>query len=299
MATSFHGIEQATPDHEGHFHFAVGNFFLTLHYMYFGVRAASKQPPPWPDKWLDATFCQACMKLADTFAKVDVVARLLGRAHHEVGEFKGAKQLEQYFRHLDALKTIPIYLDIILVYLRIFADCLANLTPNLYGQSGKVITKKYRESFHKHRNWFKSKRNTLDPTYANILDQHTNWFDILAGEKGKGLRDIDIHFRGIFQLSYTVDTAPNQTEILAGLYGDKGWVDSDVLQTLKDLVADLFLFLDHYVTHFNEKVRQEIGCPPLDLGKPHSTEYIRLTKPIVLDSFWLYPNMERRKGQCA
>lgn len=289
MSPMFHGIQQAKENRDGHFHFAVRGFFLHIDHMYFGVRAADA--PPWAGSWLDRTFSQACGKLADTFGKLHLAAGLFGQAHRDIGEFKDAREHEKYSRHSQAIKTVPIYLDSILFYLRIFADCLANLTPRLYGRQGRNIAWR---SFRDQRKWFTSKCPTFDPTYADILNQHTTWFETLSGgPPGEGLREEIVHYRGTMQLSYTVDTPAEETQVAAGLIGDYGWICDNVLPVLTQLVFELFVFLDHFVSHFNTVVGEQIGRTPLDLNNPHDTEYFRLTKPLVLDSFWLYPSVER------
>jgi len=289
----YHGIEYPTSDNPGHFHFAISRFCGHLDHSYLWRFRDDPEPPPWPENCLDRRFSQSVVKLNDTFHKLLRVAGLVERARKDVGDYKTARKLSEYSKHLSALRDIPIYLDSILLYLRILGDCLATITPYFYGSRYKNTLSR---RFSLHRKYFMEKRTFFDPTYTKILSQNTEWFEILAGQgRGKGLRDKIIHNRGTFQLSYTTDGLSQDTEITAGLVGDYGWICDNALPEIKLAVRGLFVFLDKYVEHFNRKVEEQTGTQPIDLTVAHQTEGFRFNQ--ALDSFWLFPKIDSLSSQ--
>jgi hypothetical protein len=83
---------------------------------------------------------------------------------------------------------LPLHFDSMLLYLRIQADAYAKLVPFFYQDraAGKMCSDSFRDQF----KWFTKKRSNFDPDYALILCGNRKWFDRLAGENPKGLRDV-------------------------------------------------------------------------------------------------------------
>ena len=209
----------------------------------------------------------------------------------DIGEYKDSRKIAEFSRHMSGLRDMPIYLDSILFYLRILPDCVATITPYLYGNEGKKANIAH-WSFRKHRKWFVLTCPTFDPAYTEVLSDHTGWFDLLAGKKrGEGLRDKIVHHHGTFRMSYTVDDQSQDTEVTAGLINEYGWISDNIFPELKRVVRGLFVFLDSYVEHFNYKVGEQTGSEPIDLTVPHLTEAFRFNEP--LPAFWLFPEVDR------
>jgi hypothetical protein len=182
--------------------------------------------------------------------------------------------------------------------LRITADCLANITPNLYGELGRKKQGLPRGRFREQRKWFTSPDGRdFDPNYTTILEKYTGWFDVLAGkgDKDYGLRDKIIHHRGTWQFRGYYEPPIETIELAAGLYGDSGWIIDDIMPELTTIVFELCLFLDQFVTHFNARIGEEIGSEPVQLSNPFHTELYRFDEPP--SSLWLFPRVQRIGGQ--
>src|SRR5262249_28265198 len=145
---------------------------------------------------------------------------------------------------------IPIHLETLIYFLRVFADCIANVTPYFYGKKGKDMT---RQSFREQRKWFMSKCPDFDSTYAAILSGETAWFDVLAGNsQHPGLRNALVHYRGGIQLIYRPSSSTEQARVMAPLYSDYRSFCTDLFPVLTRVVRELFIFLDSYIEYFNE-----------------------------------------------
>ena len=190
-----------------------------------------------------------------------------------------------------ALKDIPIYLDSLIVYLRIVGDCIANLTPYLYGQKGKHITKK--RSFREQRIWFMSTRPNFDTRYAAVLKSHTKWFDVLAGDPPKfiGLRDAIVHYRGGMQIMYRPTDGSEPAKIMPMLFSDYKTLTLDLFTLLQKVMKDLCVFLDRFVVHFNALATKRTGSMLLNLDNPDAILLFRYEADIP--SAWLYPKVSR------
>jgi len=289
-APKYHGYEYPAQDCNGRFHFATLRFFQMILSKYCFPRNKDERPPShWPDRWFDRKFMQAVSKFQETFHKINLVSSLLEIERNNVFENKDERDLEKYSKYLHGLQTIPVYLDSLLFYLRIFADNIADLTPYLYPrQLGERIGKK---SFRKHRKSFRN-NNEYDPEYADILASHSHWFDVLAGKgEDEGLRDKIIHHRGMFQISYTTASEVDDFELVAGIVGDSGWIIDNIFPQLVSVTSELFMYLDHFVSHFSDDVEKKLGDRLFDLNNPYHTELFRFDKPLA--SFWLFPHVQR------
>lgn len=248
----------------------------------------------WPDKWFDRKFDQAVRKYQDCFWKLDTCARHFSRCEEAIRRCRpeGKRELSVGAEFSAAFNDIPIYLDAMLSYLRIEADCIANIIPNLYGKQGKKQSIA-RDSFRAQVAWFTKKRRDFDPQYTSILDSDVEWFRMLAGERrgeGEGLRDTTFHYRGTYQLGWAIPEIGEELQVSAGLVSDSGYVDPDVIQSLKSIVADYFLYLDRIYEHFGERLRSEVGeglYPIPERGR----RWLRVRKGQE-SSLWLYPTIQ-------
>ncbi len=287
----YHGFQYPAPDCDGRFHLATLRFFQTIEHKYFFPRTEGEPPPPhWPDRWFNRKFIQAVHKFADTFHKLLLVSGLLEIERNNVFENKDERDREKYSKHLHGLRIIPVYLDSLLFYLRILADNIADLTPYLYPkQDGEQIG---RRSFRNHRDWFLNKKPEFDPEYTDILQNRSQWFDLLAGKaEGEGLRDKIIHHRGTFQISYTTASEVDDFKLSAGMMGDSGWLFDDIFPQLVSMTSDVFMYLDLFVSHFSDYVEKKLGDRLFDLNNPYQTELFRFDKPLT--AFWLFPRVSR------
>jgi hypothetical protein len=290
VAPMLHGIESRQDEHGGRVFFGVSQFIQLLESTYArpGGRVL-KNAPTWPYNTFDNSYRFAAEKLKDTLWKINRVAELFELSRRNVRELEPPSVSQEEIARLQtALTDIPIYLEMLLIYLRIFADCLANLTPYLFGQKGKHIT---RSSFREQRVWFVKKRATLDCEYAAILKSNTKWFDFLAGDPPQfvGLRDAIIHYRGGIQLMFQPARPDRATRVIAALYSDYNTISSDLVTTLQRLFQDLCLFLDRYVDHFVRSVSSQTKSPIFNVANPQAILFFQYEGE--LPSAWLYPQI--------
>jgi hypothetical protein len=231
-------------------------------------------------------FVLAWGKLEDTFWKIDRVAELLDEARRKVVDFKSPPTtLNQIAGMQQAHRDVPLFLDAVLIYLRIFADCLANLTSQFY--AGKAVP--YR-SFRVQAKWFTDKVPDIDPEYAHILRNQGRWFTALAGNSSeRGLRDSVVHDMVRTQLLYQPGTTPDQNRVHAFIYGNASSAVNSLIPAIQNLVAELFAYLDSYVIHFSNRLEQEIGGSLLDWEDCRSS--LLYTFEGELASRWLYPTL--------
>lgn len=279
---TLHGLGLSENDGASRFRFAVARFVLEFSHAAMGPLGSRPGLPPWPDRWVDKIYHGAAEKLVDTIYKIDTVASWFERALQQARD--DFTQLRSSF---STTNELSIHLDMLLIYLRILADCIANITPNFYGKSmgGKIA----RTSFRDHRKWFIAHREA-DPIYSDLLRDQSEWFDLLSAKGGQGLREAVIHNRGTYQIAYTAD--PSQPmDIRPGLIADRHWVSSNLVPELRAIVAGLCLFLDSYVEHFSDLLYRRIGWRPLDFSIPWHSELYRFEDSHP--SSWLFPTTNR------
>ena len=78
--------------------------------------------------WFDRKFDQAAVKFQNTFWKFQRATLRLAGCVPRFKDNSAALERSQVGAEQIALADIPLYLDLILLYLRIQADCLANVT---------------------------------------------------------------------------------------------------------------------------------------------------------------------------
>ena len=269
-APKLHGIEPGKPGEMGKVYFGAAQFIRLLENTYArpGLRPL-KNAPQWAYHTFDNRFRFAAEKLWDHHVENQSGRRTVrGCTSQYVKDLQPPSvPVEDLAQHTAALTDIPIYLDLLIVYLRVVADCLANVTPYLYGQKGKFLT---RNSFREQREWLVKTRPNFDPKYREILESDTRWFDVLAGNPPDvvGLRDAIIHYRGGVQLMYRPPTSSQRRRVMAMLFSDYKTLTSDLIGTLQRLFQDMCLFLDRFVEHFVQRANKQTKSLIFNVSNP-------------------------------
>jgi hypothetical protein len=279
-----HGWSASSPGVNGKFHFAVICLLraIELAQAFLGRNKYSTLKP-WTRKEA-ARFLLTSGKLQDTFWKLDRAAELLDIARTKFVDFQPpSATIEQVVATQQAHRDVPLYLDNVLIYLKIFADCLANLTSQLYDRKDIIPCFSFREQ----KRWFIEKKPTFDPQYAEILKNQTNWFTTLAGDSDEeGLRELIIHRMARMQIFYQPGKVPDENQVHTFLYGDVGLKVGSLLPTVQKLVDELCIFLDSYFDHFSKRVELQFG------GRlPHPFGTVLFEFEGRLASAWLYPQI--------
>jgi len=287
----YHGIEYDDKDKASGI-LRVGMLrFIEIIYVEFFFTPTFKpnKSAKWPGKWIDGKFRGAADKIKDTFMKFDTISRYLYQSIELAMRYKDSRDLNQYSQFLKAMMDIPICIDSLLLYLRVQADCLANIIPNFYGEEGKRQSIA-RDSFRGQTKWFIKKRPEFDPTYTKILIENTEWFDLLAGRsRGQGLRDILIHYRGVYQLGWTSLSTGETISFNTSLKNESGYVENDLIPILVKMVAGYFEFLEKSYVHFRKLVLEKVeGGTFGDIYK--SSQFLKFTAG--LGSAWIYPKIK-------
>jgi hypothetical protein len=284
----FHGLRPSPTGGAGKLLFGVAQFVRTLENNYArpgGHRV--KGAPVWLSHTFDDRFRFAAEKLWDTVWKINRVAELTHLARCNIRDLQPPSvPVEELGRHMVALLDVPIYLETLIVYLRVVADCVANLTPYLYGQKGKNLPK---DSFREQREWLVSKKPGFDSAYVAILKTNTNWFDVLAGNPPDyiGLRDAIVHYRGGIQIMYQPPTGGAPAKLMPMLFSDYKTLTRDLFTLLQKVMKDMCVFLDRYVEHLNAIANGQTQSSLLNLGDPLASVLFQYEGE--LPSAWLYP----------
>src|SRR5262249_19578385 len=137
----------------------------------------------------------------------------------------------------EANRELMLFLDSTLFYLRVQADCIAQLVPYFYGPDHRADIAHH--SFHRQREWFLTKQPDFDPAYAAILSSELAWFDAIRGvgegQLHQGLRDLRTHKSARYQIlgRNEDDGSP---ELAAGLWDFTGWQVEDALGEAREAV---------------------------------------------------------------
>jgi hypothetical protein len=279
-----HGWVAGSPGIHGRFHFAVICLLKAIeHAQAFAGRNKYPKLKPWLSEEA-RQFLLASGKLQDSFWKLNRAAELLDVARNKLGHIQPPSSTHtQVLGVQEAYRDIPLFIDNILIYLKIFADCLANCTSQFYERKDQVP----RFSFRLQREWFIKKRASFDPRYAEILKNQTAWFTALAGGANEeGLRELVVHRMIGTQLFYRPGKVPDENQVQAFLYGNVGSSGGNLLPTIQKLVDDLCLFLDSYFDHYSKKLGVEMGG---QLVSPSGTLLFEFEGH--LPSAWLYPEI--------
>ena len=258
-----------------------------------GLRVA-EDAPKWPHNSIDNGFRYAAERVADSLWKLNRIAEFVDNSRRNIKDFEPPSvSQDELARHMAASDDIPIHLETLIIYLRIFADCLANVVPYFYGKKRKTIPS---DSFRTQRDWFLKKRPSFDSAYSAILKEGTRWFNVLAGDPPNyvGLRDAAIHYRGGIQLVFR-HQGSRPAKVIAMLYSDYRTLAGDLIVTLEKLFHDLCIFLDGFVQHFAHKVNYETQSILFDPSDARSLLLFQYEGE--LPSRWLYPDVDQSPRQ--
>src|SRR5574337_1740738 len=270
---TLHGIELDDTGHPAWFRFGALRILECL----LAVGAKPQDPPKWVRRWWTRDFWTVVKKLQDTRTKFDRAAGKTAGCRSAVQirverEARGAVGVasadDSGWEALTALNDLPLYLDLLLFYLRIQADALAAVVPYLYEHGERSISS---HSFGEQRKWFIEKKPGFDPAYAQILADHTHWFEKLAGNDPLGLRDAIVHHGATYQLGWTVSSEINVFKLQAGLRNAGGWITDDVVDALKSMTYGWCEFLDAWCRHFTMKLSPVVSW--IDLGQDNLARY--------------------------
>lgn len=285
-----HGLTPTTNDGQRSFHFAVRNFFDAIK-MAQAFPGTNKYPKlrPWSRHEIDL-FVTALGKLEDTFRKIARVAELYDIARCRIVKIEGPTiSAEDLGATQQALRDIPLHLDCVLLYLRIFVDCLANLTSQLY-PSGKVPHRSFRDQM---KRFTQTKQPRIDPGYAEILEKYSGWFKTLAGDSNMdGLRDLIVHHMVRTELMYQPGTTPAENRVHSFLYGvvkETAHTTESLEPQIQQMVANFFEFLDHYVLHFAARISNDLGTSLMDWDDHRSSLWFQIEGEYR--SQWLFPRL--------
>lgn len=231
-----------------------------------GDRSNGSDAEPWPNIWMDGLFGKArykfhrlCWDALHAAARLEGTLRDADKVVLDPTSDSSAK--------LDVTaavtKDATLYLDVILFYFRILADCLAMVVPNLYGQDGRAIKSKARDSFRAHRRWFE-RNSDFDPAYAHILKEDTGWFDQLAGEDG-GWRDDLVHRAGRWQIAIVYSP---EVSLHVGINRPAHPPYPNLIDELREAVRSFCVYLDLVTVHFANRINLESAVPLFDPTNP-------------------------------
>lgn len=249
--------------------------------------------PSWVGQWSNRKCLQAAAKFQDTFWKLIRAGNYLSDAISTVRELKDSRNSEDAGRFASALDDIPLYLDMLWIYLRLQADVFSTLVSYLYEGQGTIPD----ESFRSQRRWFTKVKPAFDARYSDLLRGNSGWFDDLAGQDPKGIRDIVIHQRGTYQLGWIEPVEGEEIGIEASLVRDARIVSHDVIPTLVSVIDGYCQFLDEWVALTIDRMKPVFG---------HSLELPNIVKKPyfsfggrAMACAWMFPRIERIDNAAA
>jgi hypothetical protein len=261
-ARPLHGVRWNT-DGSGTLLFGIHRLFARIENSFRPTQANPQTGSElWPDVWIDPLFLKAHYKFHRTLHDALHAAARLGETIRSAEGLRDEGRPE----HMDLLSTVTkdatLYLDALLVYFKLQADCLAMIVPNLYGRNGQQIKGKARGNFREQRKWF-MKRPTFDPTYLTCLKECTGWFDRLSGDD-TGWRDDVVHRFGTYNISAVIGDEAVSLHVELGRPAHAPY--TNLLGDLRDAIGDYCCFLDRITDHFAEHVNAQLTTPLFDVS---------------------------------
>ena len=284
MSLKYHGVEVLKEENKGYLHYGFIRLLDQISGPFCMRIPLQGKEINWPNKWIDRKFCQAIEKYKNTFWKLNRAAYNYANCIELIKKHRKDTKIEEFNKHLGAIHDIPLYLDMMIIYLRIQVDCIANIIPNLYGFKAKGMMK--RDSFRDQINWFKKNGDNFDSTYKSIILTSTEWFDKLAG-KYDALRELIIHYRGVFQVGWTLQEDGSFKKLKMASISDSGTIHDDVDAELKNIINEYFAYLDKIFIHYSELLRKEVGTDLIP-EEGLSSRYVLYEDDLSI-SCWLYP----------
>jgi len=259
MSLKYHGL-LIKSKHSGEFHFGISNL----------INACSSTS--WvfteniPDsaksviqRFHNKAYWQCTIKTSDI---VDKLLRSIDYLSYNIKIYENddilnyvrqnIKEAKQFPRLLNAPNEISYHLDSFIYNLRILADCIAFAIPFFYKTKKSISSR----SFSKHKKWFLNNSN-FDKKYLKILNEHTKWFNLLAGDNFQGIRDLSVHRFGIYQIGYVKDSN-NKKQLTISLFAS-GSRDPSLTVTLSTIMNDYFNYLDNTYEHFYNKMKSQLS----------------------------------------
>lgn len=282
-----HGLTSINAGGLREFHFGIRNLFdaIKIAQAYPGK---NKFPAlrPWSRHEIDL-FVTALGKLEDTFWKITRCAELYDLARTRIVNIQGPTMpVEDVAAIQLAIRDIPLHLDCVLLFVRIFADCLAHLTSLLF-QSDSVPFRSFREQM----KWFTQKRSKADPEYSAILRNNSRWFTTLAGDDTTdGLRDLIVHRLVRTELILQPGSTPADNRVHSYIYAvvkETAHTTRSLESLIELMVAELFEYLDNYAIHFATRIGSEMGCTLVDWNDPRSSYWFQVDG--ACRSEWIFP----------
>jgi hypothetical protein len=187
----------------------------------------------------------------------------------------------------DANADLPLYFDLLLLYLRIQADAYAALVPYFYeiGFKGKMPS----DSFRGQLIWFTETRPNVDAGYASILGANQAWFHHLAGENPKGLRDVLVHHAGTTFFYWQGDQA-TEIALCGELYRSDGPFEENLPDRTREMTCGWCAFLDAACLHFVKNLKAK-GMLTTMSGNDTESRWFPCGKR-GLPSAWVYPSFK-------
>lgn len=244
----------------------------------------------WASKWRRHHFVHSVRTFQEAFWKLDRSAAHIGRCIERIEQHRNSHDMSEFALFTDALRDIPLYLDLILMYIRIQADTFVHMVPYFYNRPPQVPVK----SFRTHMKWFTDTRSSFDPEYSLILREHTDWFNILSGKEtsgsNKGIRDIFVHHQGLYQLQWNEPSATGKFELEALLVSQGFGVHENLISTLRFIIASYFTYLDRTFVHYADNLRDHFGTDFIPVGVD-AAQYYEFTGAAPA-SAWIYPALD-------
>jgi len=256
--TEYHGL-QLKDDDSGIFYFGIEKLINRCQsILWTPIKDQPIEIQNLVKRFNNPSYWQCAHKLTDTVNKM-IRAILFLNTELDIIQEKDnflidGVPIETALPFFNAMDIIPYHLDSLITYIRIIADCLSFAIPYFYTRTGLIPT----DSFSKQRNWFLNLHNRkLDEEYSEILETNLEWFNQLAGENFVGMRDLNFHRFGTYQITFE-PTTDKIHHITISHISEKGIVRNDILGDLKELLCGFFSYLDLTYLHFFNKVQNEI-----------------------------------------
>lgn len=148
-----------------------------------------------------------------------------------------------------------LYIDSMLFYIRILADCYSEIVPYFYIKNQNNIK---RDSFRDQQKWFLQYGKELDAEYCDILENKTAWFDKIAGKNPIGARDAIVHKNATYTLCWTADAYYNDVRFKTPLFSSHKCVaEDDAVKIIKDSTILLLEFYDSSFNHYLKFISSE------------------------------------------
>lgn len=284
-----HGIELNDEGKPAWFRFGM---LRLMHYLLDVRQAEGRAMPIWARRFRSLRFMHGVSYFQACFWKLDRAAGHVDRCRVAIqrwvererrGEAKKVSVSDPDFaaQHA-AIADLPIYLDVMLFYLRMQADAYAQLVPYLYENEGDIK----RRSFRDQMVWFTRTRPQFDAEYARVLGENLGWFQALAGKEPSGLRDVVVHRGGTYQLGWTVPDEATAFELRASLLNSAGFVEENLLTAVRAITSGWCAFLDAAWHHFVNKL--SVVLTTMNVHEHTKTRYVHCGG-LELPSFWVYP----------